>query len=246
MKTQIENSIRKIGYLVRFHRRERSLSQTQLADILGISLRGVQRLELGEVEPKLETLHKISDYMKISINSLLRPTCKDLLMIRELTSGHEFEDLLSTFKQNDDVSLVQHLLREDDVANIHPDKKLHAQLEGNRVRLSSDLAQLIGTGNVICNIDDYITHGSALERWEFVFRAKLNQAIMQNFYYFPNGFKVFKELHYNIKPDPDSPSSECYIRDITHRYELEKWMKEIIDANRNGYKPSEAVFSSCQ
>lgn len=215
--------LKKIGYLVRIYRRQSFMSQIQMANALQISHRGLQRLEAGSHEPKLETLQKISELLNIPISALLRPTSLDNLLIKEFSTETEFSELQEILKDSDaDVAFAKKLILKD---HQNPDFKLHAELDASRVWLSAELAELTGSNTEIRSIDSYVLYGSSFERWELVFRMKVNKAVIQNHYLFPKGYKVFEEFHYDLRPNPDAPTSKCVIRDITHKHELENWIR---------------------
>lgn len=54
-----------------FLRRSLKMSQCKFADFIGLSRGQVGNYEMGLYEPKIETLIKISDHFKISIDDLL-------------------------------------------------------------------------------------------------------------------------------------------------------------------------------
>lgn len=231
MSEPIFNSLKKISYLIRFYRRQKNISQIEMANDIGISFRNLQRLENGEVEPKLETLNKIASYMQISISSLIRPTDGQILSIREhLTSKeyYSFKDFnLKSMLTLGDIKFVQNLVKDDQQERPRPELGLYAALDGTSVVFSSKLGKLTGITSKYNNVDSFVVTGSCMERWEYVFRAKMKQAHIENHYLFPNGFKVFEEFHFNLRPNPEAPTSECFIRDVTSRYELEQWLRMI-------------------
>ena len=61
----------KIGKFLRMLRLERGLTQTQLAELLGVTNRSVSRWETGETVPGTETLKLLSKLFDVSINTLL-------------------------------------------------------------------------------------------------------------------------------------------------------------------------------
>lgn len=202
-----------------------------MSDDIGISLRNLQRLENGEVEPKLETLGKIASYMQISVSALIRPTDAQTLYIREhLTSKeyYSFKDFnLKSLLTHGDLKFVQNLITGDQMEPPKPELGLYAALDGSSVHFSAKLGELTGVTSKYNDVDSFVLTGSCMERWEYVFRAKMKQAHIQNQYLFPNGFKVFEEFHFNLRPNPEAPTSECFIRDVTSRYELEQWLRII-------------------
>ncbi|QDK37980.1 helix-turn-helix domain-containing protein [Bdellovibrio sp. NC01] len=221
-------AIKKIGYILRFYRRQKGLSQIDMAESLGVSSRNYQRLELGEVEPRLETLSRISKVLDISLSSLIRVTDSENLSIGDLATANEqmqFRDLnLQTQSSDQDLQLAERLIAKDRLDL--PTSELSAQLKGTTANLSDNLAKLVGASAAQIDIQPYVLEGSAVERWELVFRMNLKRALIRNSYLFPNGFIVFEEYHHSLNPNPDNPTSEIYIRDITARHNLEIWLAQ--------------------
>ena len=56
---------------LRQFRKELGMTQKQLADALETTQRNVSYLELGKVEPDLQTLWKVADFFDVSIDCLL-------------------------------------------------------------------------------------------------------------------------------------------------------------------------------
>lgn len=73
-----KTSTQQIADLVKANRIQKSYTQQQLADLCGISLRSVQRIERAEVLPRDYTLKVLSEHLEITlkltpIHSLKRP-----------------------------------------------------------------------------------------------------------------------------------------------------------------------------
>lgn len=59
-------------------------TQAQMADLLGITVRGYRNYELGAREPELSVLIKLADYFNVSLDELVgRQFPKDSLMDSE-------------------------------------------------------------------------------------------------------------------------------------------------------------------
>ncbi|MGY8164730.1 helix-turn-helix domain-containing protein [Klebsiella pneumoniae] len=59
------------GQLVRKYRKERNMSQEQLALLCNMDRSYLGRIERGEVNPTLEKIYEISDALNISASDLL-------------------------------------------------------------------------------------------------------------------------------------------------------------------------------
>lgn len=56
---------------LRFCRRQRGLTQEQLAEAMGVSVAAVSKWELGQSVPELETLLELADFFDLSVDALL-------------------------------------------------------------------------------------------------------------------------------------------------------------------------------
>lgn len=62
-----------VGEAIRHHRKQRGLTQEELAERAGIAATSVVRLESGEVKaPRLSTLHKLSEALSINPTELVQ------------------------------------------------------------------------------------------------------------------------------------------------------------------------------
>lgn len=76
-------------------RKKRNLSQTQVAEALGISLRAYQNYEYNQREPNIEMINKLADYFNVTTDKLLGRTTKEQEAIDELAT--EFD--MSAFEK---------------------------------------------------------------------------------------------------------------------------------------------------
>ena len=63
--------LKNLGKKIRQLREDSKANQSVFAEDVGISERQLRRIELGKASPKLETLIKISDYLKIDLVDML-------------------------------------------------------------------------------------------------------------------------------------------------------------------------------
>lgn len=66
-----------IGEFVKLFRRERGLTQKQLAELAGMSERGLQLVEAGDRIPRPETLERICDALELNIEYKITDRNKD-------------------------------------------------------------------------------------------------------------------------------------------------------------------------
>lgn len=67
-KTTIGNNFKKL-------RMFKNLNQTEFAELIGVTRSAIGSYEEGRAEPKLETLMKVADHFRISVDEIIR---KDL------------------------------------------------------------------------------------------------------------------------------------------------------------------------
>lgn len=64
-------SVRETGFSFERLREEKGISQAELAEGLNVTRQAVSNWECGKTEPDIETLHKISDILGITIEELI-------------------------------------------------------------------------------------------------------------------------------------------------------------------------------
>ncbi|MCF6183796.1 MAG: helix-turn-helix domain-containing protein [Bacteroidales bacterium] len=74
-----------IGKNIRKIRISKKLTQTEFAELFDLKRTAVGSYEEGRAEPKIETLIKIADYYKLSLDQLLRKelTVNEIFKFRE-------------------------------------------------------------------------------------------------------------------------------------------------------------------
>ena len=60
-----------LGKFLRIIREERRLTQSVVAELIGISVKAIRNIENGESEPKLNTILKMCDIYRISGNEIM-------------------------------------------------------------------------------------------------------------------------------------------------------------------------------
>ncbi|MNT59188.1 hypothetical protein D3C72_1966750 [compost metagenome] len=108
-----------------------------------------------------------------------------------------------------------------------PKKDYEIRVDGTMAMLSDSSAQLIGSLTKTLDIQVSSLTGSPVERWEFIFRNNLKSALVDSMYLTPKGVLTLQVYHYNLNPNPDHPTADSYVRDISERLNLENWIKSF-------------------
>ena len=74
-------------------RKKRNLSQMQVAEALGISLRAYQNYEYNQREPNIEMINKLADYFNVTVDKLLDRNTKEQDAIDELATEFDMSAL---------------------------------------------------------------------------------------------------------------------------------------------------------
>lgn len=91
----------KLGLTIKNLRVKRQLTQTELSEQTGITLRTIQRIENGEVKPSLHSLKVLSKALEVDLSSLQVSTKKP----------YEFEFKLSINDMNQFISDLKTLVK---------------------------------------------------------------------------------------------------------------------------------------
>lgn len=75
----------KIAHLIKTCRLAKGLTQSQLAECSGLSLRSIQRIESGAVIPRAYTLNLLADQLGFDIENLLEVTATEIPSIKYST-----------------------------------------------------------------------------------------------------------------------------------------------------------------
>ncbi len=75
---------------LKYLRKSRSLTQQELADVLGISRQGYAKYENDLGEPDISTLIKLADYFDVSVDSMIgRASNNDIVSTVKLSNFHK-------------------------------------------------------------------------------------------------------------------------------------------------------------
>ncbi len=70
-------------------RRQKRITQFELAEALNISQTSVSKYERGVTQPDLNVIVSMSDYFGVSVDMLVRSFCSMQAEFRSLQSGHQ-------------------------------------------------------------------------------------------------------------------------------------------------------------
>jgi len=65
--------LKKLGERIRDIRKDKGITQVQLAHSIGKDQQSIQRLEAGNINPSYYYLHEIAEGLKVSLEDLTKP-----------------------------------------------------------------------------------------------------------------------------------------------------------------------------
>lgn len=95
----MRNSKMNFGENIQKLRKEKNISQEQLAEELNVSRQTIGKWENGVTYPETECLIQISDYFEVSIDTLLKGTVTDHNTMESVSNGKADEETLPLAEQ---------------------------------------------------------------------------------------------------------------------------------------------------
>ena len=90
--------------------KEKGISNTEFAELIGVSVTSASAFKTGNIKPKFDTLVKIAEVLEVDIRQLFKPTLGGALLngfveyenkVYRIYSITDLENLLNTVKGNE-------------------------------------------------------------------------------------------------------------------------------------------------
>ncbi len=224
----------KIRYILLYCRQQRNLSQSEMANLIKVSLRNYQRIEACEITPKLETIIRIARYLKISIDSLILPIKLESFCLKKFDNRNDQMKYVKSYftpiidYNSQKFPYDQREVNKLTLINSKFEQIYHAFTSGQVVTNCKHL-QHIANISSNDNIDNYILSPVRVEQLELIYRSRLNQAILVSCYAFPTGIKILEQFYYHVNPNPNHPTWSCLLRDVTKTRTTNEWIREFLN-----------------
>lgn len=103
-------------------RTEQGLTQTQLADAIGLSFSAISMYERGERIPDFETIEKFADYFNVDFNYILGKSSVTTHLHQNLVLSEQEQSLVKAYRNADSQikSKVERLLNSSVAGNVVP------------------------------------------------------------------------------------------------------------------------------
>ena len=89
---------RNIGKRIKFYRKQKGISQLELANLLNVTQAYIHQLEKGDIRINIETLLKIADILDVPAYMLAPELFKDKEDVNKFPKSFTIEDIVEWFK----------------------------------------------------------------------------------------------------------------------------------------------------
>lgn len=224
----------KISYTVRFHRVQKNLTQREVANGCDLGFRTYQRIESGEVFPRLDTLLCIAKFLKIPFPITGQPPAPHQLGVL----GFDQETASLPEKAPKDWAqmdlglrpLAESILRPHLKETVAKSDFLPFRLTSNTCDLSPQLQAYIGSTRESICLDDYIQGVRPVEIWELTHRLNAKVVLTKHAYKFPTmGPMCVLAVSFILRSAPEFAEAIGYMVDISSPEEFSRILSSIHD-----------------
>lgn len=136
-----------IGENIKNLRKERELTQKQLADLVGVTAATITKYEKGSLEPNLETINKIEKALGVSVSELIDGGIKHGLSVGDQIRKYRKEKGLTQLELGQAINKSESTIRKYESNSVQPP-----------ISIIHMLAGILGVSSefLIANIDDEV------------------------------------------------------------------------------------------
>jgi hypothetical protein len=202
----------------------------------GMSFRNYQRLENGDVLPRVDTLLRLSQELKLPPSTLLECLEKDGLGFIETHSDFD----LSAFEvlKNRAAALEAQPMNSANLTTQDPSLTLegfcHFEMQGNLLVLDEHLHKKLQTPQNVMNLELYLVGARPVDIWEYISRKKIKTAKIITLLLTPSGFHFLEGYYYILSANPDNARALAMTRDCSDRFEFKDWVERRHHENSLG------------
>lgn len=120
----------KIQYKIKKLRKNKSLGQKQLAEIVGINTTHLSRLETGRYQPSVDVLERLADALQVTTDYLLNDTDDDAEEVKIQDQSFLYKikrlDSLDEKEKGTVINVIDAMLTKKKMLNLLTEKQEHA------------------------------------------------------------------------------------------------------------------------
>lgn len=170
-----------VGEKIKTYRERKNMTQSEIAEILGVKPTTISKYEAGTLEPNIESLKKLSEIFEISVDELIKDDKFDISNI----------NILEILKEQKDMKLKGNLYHNTQITFAYNTNHIEgSRLTEDQTRYIYETNTLLAEKDTITNIDDILetaNHFKLVDYMLDIAEEKLTEDMIKNFH------KILKE-----------------------------------------------------
>ena len=170
-----------VGEKIKTYRERKNMTQSEIAEILGVKPTTISKYEAGTLEPNIESLKKLSEIFEISVDELIKD---DKFNISNI-------NILEILKEQKDMKLKGNLYHNTQITFAYNTNHIEgSRLTEDQTRYIYETNTLLAEKDTITNIDDILetaNHFKLVDYMLDIAKEKLTEDMIKSFH------KILKE-----------------------------------------------------
>lgn len=216
-----------LGEKIKLYRESKNMTQNEIAEILGVKATTISKYEAGTLEPNIESIKKLAELFKISIDEMLKEEDFDISKI----------NILEVLREQKDMKLKGNLYHNTQITFAYNTNHIEgSKLTEDQTRYIYETNTLIAEENSITNLDDIletINHFKLVDYMLDIANKKLTEEMIKEFH------KILKQgtsdstKNWFIVGDYKKLSNEVGGLKTTNPTNVQKDMRKLLEWYKN-------------
>ena len=212
-----------LGDKLKKYREAKNITQSEIAEILGVSSATVSKYESGTLEPNIETIKKLSELFEFSIDELLKDDTFDISKI----------DILAVLREQKDMRIKGNLYHNTQITMTYNTNHIEgSKLSEEQTRYIYETNTLFADKDSATDIDDIIetiNHFNLFDYMLDVAEKKLTEKVLKEFHrILKNGTSDSKKDWFAVGEYKKLPNEVGGLK-TTDPKNVEKDMKKLLE-----------------
>ena len=170
-----------VGEKIKTYRERKNMTQSEIAEILGVKPTTISKYEAGTLEPNIESLKKLSEIFEISVDELIKDDKLDISNV----------NILEILKEQKNMKLKGNLYHNTQITFAYNTNHIEgSRLTEDQTRYIYETNTLLAEKDTITNIDDILetaNHFKLVDYMLEIAEEKLTEDMIKSFH------KILKE-----------------------------------------------------
>ena len=170
-----------VGEKIKTYRERKNMTQSEIAEILGVKPTTISKYEAGTLEPNIESLKKLSEIFEISVDELIKDDKLDISNV----------NILEILKEQKNMKLKGNLYHNTQITFAYNTNHIEgSRLTEDQTRYIYETNTLLAEKDTITNIDDILetaNHFKLVDYMLDIAEEKLTEDMIKSFH------KILKE-----------------------------------------------------